>query len=77
MTKWVFYVGGPEAIPNNSIWSTSWDEGEDCLYGFVLALELEARIPRNTYRNADPKVSQYVYGKTGRNHTALLPLEVP
>ena len=70
--------GGPRAIPDASIWSTP--EGEagrgDCHYGCAVARRAGARIPRNTYHDADPWVSQYEFGGTGSNLTALLPIEV-
>ena len=78
MTRWVFYLGGPRAIPDASIWSTPEVEAGrgDCHYGCAVARRAGARIPRNTYHDADPWVSQYEFGGTGSNLTALLPMEV-
>ena len=75
-TKWVFYLGGPEAVPFFSIWSAPWEEGMPSAFGCFVADAVGAHIPKNTYRQADPHVSQCISGNTGSNHTALLPLEV-
>ena len=72
MSRLVLYLGGPEAEAGQKYWLAMSDKGYLCcacdvadMAGFV--------IPRDTYHEADPAVSQ---DPRGWNYTAILPLEV-
>lgn len=82
MTRWVLWLGGPEMEPTDKHWhevKVSNVFGHFIHYSACwLAEQAGARIPSNTYDNADPAVSQhpFTYKEVGTNDTAILPLEV-
>ena len=65
-----FYRGGPVAAKGHMYWVAA-----DGTFGCAVASGVGAIIPRSTYLNADPDVSELQSGKVGLNHTALLPIE--
>ena len=77
MTRWVFYVGGPQAVPYKTTWTTPWEGEVSFKYGCEIVREMGAEIPPDTYDKADPQVSQVEWEDRGLNTTALLPLEEP
>ena len=66
-----FYRGGPVAVRGYEWWVTA-----DGSFGCSVAIGVGAIIPRTTYLDADPGMSQ---GRdsdaAGLNKTALLPIE--
>lgn len=64
----VFFLNGPKAVPGACVWETLTGAR-----GCWVAVVARAKIPLDTYENADPKVSQ---DKKGCNKTAILPLEI-
>lgn len=74
MMHWVFYIRkdgllGPSAFQGYRFWVDARKEG-----GCHVARRVEMTHDTSTYYHADPSYSQNQ--KKGRNHTALLPLEV-
>ena len=65
-----FYPGGPQAIRGSAYWRT-----RNHISGCWIARRVGAHIPRDTYGDADPHLSQEWYGRGGVNRTALLPIE--
>ena len=69
-----FYPGGPRAVRGYDHWVDA--NGNN---GCDIVMFTGAKIPWQTYHNADPRVSQrekYNDSRIGHNDTALIPIEV-
>ena len=71
-----FYTGGPQAIRGTVYWRTrNRISAVEWVSGCWIAWRVGAHIPRDTYGDADPHLSQERHGWGGVNRTALLPIE--
>ncbi len=74
MTRWQFWLGGPQAFDGISLWYTI--EDYRTIYGCLLAESVGIEIPKETFNGSEPLISQYVEEGRGYNDTAILPLEI-
>ena len=83
--KLVLYLGGPRAVVDDPFWSCIVPGSSPGYHrpACYVAIDAGVDIPADTYKRADPKVSQYQWpiwdGKgrsIGENVTAILPMEV-